>query len=100
MYFAFPFRFHDNAPNLDDAVLCEGIAKVLNGRWEQFVSLAFGMLTVELGELRVIIANAISRGFQQSPTLSVVFNHIGMDRILFYRISGTGRHKKCCTHTK
>ncbi len=100
MYFAFPFRFHYNAPNLDDAVLCECIAKVLDGRWVEFVCLTFRMLTVELGELSIIIANTISRGFQQSPTLSVVFNHIGMDRILFYRISGTGRHKKCCTHTK
>jgi hypothetical protein len=100
MYFAFPFRFHYNAPNLDDAVLCECIAKVLDGRWEQFVSLTLRMPVVELGELSIIIANTISRGLQQSPTFVIVFKHIGMDGVLFYRISGTGRHKKYCTHTK
>ncbi len=92
MYFACPFRFHNNAPNLDDAVLGEGIAKVLDGGWVEFVCLTFRMLVVELGELCIIIANAVCGGFQQTSTLSVVFKHIGMDCILFCRISGARRH--------
>lgn len=76
--FAVPLSFHDDVANLDDAVLGEGIAKVLNGRWEEFVGFALGMLIVEACKLGVVVAYAVGRGLHEASALGIILNHIGV----------------------
>lgn len=80
--FAVPLSFHDDVANLDDAVLGEGIAKVLNGRRVQFVGFALRMLIVEAGKLGVVVANAVGRGFREASALGIILKHIGVKGIL------------------
>ena len=78
MDFAVPLGFHNDVANLDDAVLGEGIAKVLNGRWEEFVGFALRMLIVEVGKLGVVVAYAVGRSLQKASALGIILKHIGV----------------------
>lgn len=78
MDFAVPLGFHDDVANLDDAVLGEGIAKVLNGRWVQIVGFALRMQIVEASKFGVVVANAVGRGFQEATALGIILKHIGV----------------------
>ena len=82
MDFAVPLGFHNDVANLDDAVLGEGIAKVLNGRWEEFVVFALRMLIVEACKLGVVVANAVGRGLHEASALGVQIQHAGVKGIL------------------
>ena len=85
MDFAVPLGFHNDVANLDDAVLGEGIAKVLNGRWEEFVGFALRMLIVEAGKLGVVVAYAVGRGLHQTLTFNIKGTHAGVYNIFLNR---------------
>lgn len=82
MDFAVQLGFHDDVANLDNAVLGEGIAQVLNSRWVQFVGFAFRVLVVEACKLGVVIADAVGRGLHEASALGIILNHIGVKGIL------------------
>lgn len=85
MNFAIPLGFHNDAAYLDDAVLVEGIAEVLNSRWVQFVGFTLRVGVVEACQLLVIVANAVGRGLQQPLTLNIKGAHAGVDYIFLNR---------------
>ena len=84
MRFAVPLGYHDDAANPDNAVLGEGIAKVLYGRRIKWLSLALGMLVVEAGKLSIVVGYAVCGGFHQPAALSIEGTHAGLQGVFLY----------------